>query len=81
MEYKLSPVSSLLGLTFLMAHLHKTKFGFKLPGRVTLTEGAINREDNHEMAEPSRTTISMRNLKSFLQKARKELRRITETHQ
>lgn len=42
---------------------------------VTPSKGMLNREDNHEMAQSSRTTISMRKMKYFPLKARKTLGR------
>lgn len=42
---------------------------------ITPGKGILNREDNHEMAQSSRTTISMRKWKYFPLKARKTLGR------
>lgn len=51
-----------------MWHSHITVWVYPAKG-VTARKGAVNREDHHEMAESSRTTISMRKLKFLLEKA------------
>lgn len=45
-EYSLSSISSLSGHTFLMAHSHTTKFGFKLAG------GNSQWRSNHQRSQP-----------------------------
>lgn len=51
-----------------MAFTYNTVWVYPDKG-VTARKGAVNREDHHEMAESSRTTISMRKLKFLLEKA------------